>query len=154
MKRPRRSEHIIAISNLFFLLRDLTLHFSIHVTVNWYNATMFKLKKSCGPKILYRRNNGDKKESKSLCDPCQASFLFRWTSSRNAGNADSVDSRKKTEFHIVVYLSFLSFSPSVVLRFHSAFYPQPAFYCQSAFCILHSVCILPLVRSPQSTVFV
>ena len=44
LKRRRRSEHIIAISNLFFLLRDLTLHFSIHVTVNWYNATMFKLK--------------------------------------------------------------------------------------------------------------
>ena len=44
LKRRRRSENIIAISNPFFPLGDLTLHFSIHVTVNWYNATMFKLK--------------------------------------------------------------------------------------------------------------
>ena len=45
---------------------------------------------------------------------------------------------------------FSHFPPSVVLRFLSAFYPQPAFYSQCAVCILHSVCILPLVRSPQS----
>ena len=36
----------------------------------------------------------------------------------------------------------------------SVFCTRPAFYSQSAVYILHSVCILPLVRSPQSTVFI
>ena len=39
---------------------------SIHLIVNWYNTTMFWALKSCRPKILHRRNYGDKKGNKSF----------------------------------------------------------------------------------------
>ena len=77
LERHQRPENIIAILNLFFRPRDFwSLHastlntkFSIYVTSDqgpWICATPWclRLNESCWPRILYRKNYGDKKGSK------------------------------------------------------------------------------------------
>ena len=74
------------------------------------------------------------------CVLCQYRFPFCWTKATRV--TQTLGSRKKKiDFLIVSCLSFLLFSPSVVLRFLSAFYPRA--------CVLLSVCSLHFTPGPQ-----
>ena len=73
LERRRRSENIIAILNLFSIRETSRFNFwcevfDIRDQGPWTGTTprCLRLNESCWPKILYRKNYGDKKGSKSF----------------------------------------------------------------------------------------